>query len=155
MKSLVISLHITCDMQLTCTHFHCPLQSACYMYVYLQYAHYFMLGSADLNAIAMALAGYTDDKSALWREISGSLKKQLNDPYLRAMFTFLTAEDLNYDEILVSYFPPPYKFLPQMSYAHQIGHDFFSDINLALTSFLNTIYLYMYLSIIFCYLKKK
>lgn len=65
-----------------------------------------MLGNADLNAIAMALAGYTDDKSALWREISGSLKRQLNDPYLRAMFTFLTAEDLNYDEILVSYFPP-------------------------------------------------
>lgn len=57
-------------------------------------------GNADLNAIAMALAGYTDDKAALWREISSTLKRELSDPYLRAMFTFLTAEDSTYDEIL-------------------------------------------------------
>lgn len=51
----------------------------------------------------MALAGYTEDRSALWREISSSLKEQLIDPYLRAMFNFLTTEDTNYDDILVSF----------------------------------------------------
>ncbi|XP_035227424.1 GATOR complex protein MIOS-like isoform X2 [Stegodyphus dumicola] len=57
-------------------------------------------GSTDLNAIAMALAGYTEDKSALWREISSSLKSQLSDPHLRAMFAFLTTEKDSYEEIL-------------------------------------------------------
>lgn len=65
---------------------------------------FFPPGNADLNAIAMALAGYTEDKSALWREISSSRKRQLSDPHLRAMFAFLTTEDTSYDEILVCVF---------------------------------------------------
>ncbi|GFS35706.1 GATOR complex protein MIOS [Trichonephila inaurata madagascariensis] len=57
-------------------------------------------GLADLNAVAMGLAGYTQEKTALWREVSSSLKSHLVDPYLRAMFAFLTAEEDNYEEIL-------------------------------------------------------
>ncbi|CAL1286700.1 unnamed protein product [Larinioides sclopetarius] len=57
-------------------------------------------GSADLNAIAMGLAGYTQEKTALWREVSSNLKSNLVDPYLRAMFAFLTSEDDNFEEIL-------------------------------------------------------
>ncbi|GFT39799.1 GATOR complex protein MIOS [Nephila pilipes] len=57
-------------------------------------------GSADLNAVAMGLAGYTQEKTALWREVSSSLKSHLVDPYLRAMFAFLTAEEDNFEEIL-------------------------------------------------------
>ncbi|KAF8781655.1 GATOR complex protein MIOS like protein [Argiope bruennichi] len=57
-------------------------------------------GSVDLNAVAMGLAGYTQEKTALWREVSSSLKSNLVDPYLRAMFAYLTAEDDNFEEIL-------------------------------------------------------
>ncbi|GIY10130.1 GATOR complex protein MIOS [Caerostris darwini] len=57
-------------------------------------------GSADLNAVAMGLSGYTQERTALWREVSNTLKSNLRDPYLCAMFTFLTAEDDNYEEIL-------------------------------------------------------
>ncbi|XP_042899420.1 GATOR2 complex protein MIOS-B isoform X2 [Parasteatoda tepidariorum] len=56
--------------------------------------------SCDLNAIAMALAGYTEERSGLWREVSGALKSQLTDSYLRAMFAFLTADNDAYEEIL-------------------------------------------------------
>lgn len=54
----------------------------------------------DLNAIAMALAGYSEDRNALWRETTSSLKSQLPDPHLRAMFSFVTAEGDNYDAII-------------------------------------------------------
>ncbi|GBM89755.1 GATOR complex protein MIOS-A, partial [Araneus ventricosus] len=57
-------------------------------------------GSVDLNAVAMGLAGYTQEKNALWREVSSNLKSNLVDPYLRALFAFLTAEDDNFEEIL-------------------------------------------------------
>lgn len=49
----------------------------------------------------MALAGFSDDKNSMWRQFCASPKTKLNDPYLRAMFSFLTAENNNYDNILV------------------------------------------------------
>lgn len=55
----------------------------------------------NLNAVAMALAGFTDDKNSMWRKMCASTKSQLSDPYLRAMFSFLTADNYTYDHVLV------------------------------------------------------
>lgn len=55
----------------------------------------------NLNAMAMALAGFTDDKNSMWRKMCTTIKAQLSDPYLRAMFSFLTAENYTYDQVLV------------------------------------------------------
>lgn len=51
----------------------------------------------------MALSGYTDEKSSLWREMCGSLRLQLKNPYLCVMFAFLTSEPGVYDGVLVSH----------------------------------------------------
>lgn len=58
----------------------------------------------NLSAIALALSGYTRDTNSLWREMCQSIKSQLSDPYLKAIFTFLTSDSENYSEIIVSYF---------------------------------------------------
>lgn len=58
--------------------------------------------STNLNIVAMALAGFSDDKNSMWRHFCSSPKAKLSDPYLRAMFAFLTAENYNYNYILVS-----------------------------------------------------
>ena len=50
----------------------------------------------------MALSGFTNEKKALWHEISGELRPSLTDPYIRAIFSFLTAEADNFDGVLVS-----------------------------------------------------
>lgn len=56
----------------------------------------------------MALSGYTDEKMSLWREMCGSLRLQLKNPYLCVMFAFLTSEAGVYDGVLVPLrsFPP-------------------------------------------------
>ena len=51
--------------------------------------------------IAMALSGFSEEKKSLWKEMCGALHNKLKNPYLRAMFAFMTAEGDNYDEILV------------------------------------------------------
>lgn len=56
---------------------------------------------ANLNVVAMALAGFSDDKNSMWRQFCAEPKSKLSDPYLRAMFLFLTAENYNYDQVLV------------------------------------------------------
>lgn len=50
----------------------------------------------------MALAGFSDDKNSLWKHFCSSPKAKLTDAYLKAMFAFLTAENGNYDGVLVS-----------------------------------------------------
>ncbi|KGL74395.1 WD repeat-containing protein mio [Tinamus guttatus] len=57
-------------------------------------------GDLNLNVVAMALSGYTDEKNSLWREMCSSLRLQLNNPYLCAMFAFLTSESGSYDGVL-------------------------------------------------------
>ncbi|KAK3592025.1 hypothetical protein CHS0354_031537 [Potamilus streckersoni] len=52
------------------------------------------------NAVAMALAGFTNEKNALWRKTCANLRHSLEDPYLRAMFTFLSSDKENFDEVL-------------------------------------------------------
>ncbi|XP_018335553.1 GATOR complex protein MIOS [Agrilus planipennis] len=55
---------------------------------------------SNLNIVAMALAGFSDDKNSVWKQISAGTRAQIGDPYLRAMFAFLTAENYNYDAVL-------------------------------------------------------
>ncbi|XP_064146073.1 GATOR2 complex protein MIOS isoform X2 [Loxodonta africana] len=57
-------------------------------------------GDLNLNVVAMALSGYTDEKNSLWREMCGTLRLQLNNPYLCVMFAFLTSETGSYDGVL-------------------------------------------------------
>ncbi|XP_038624378.1 GATOR complex protein MIOS isoform X3 [Tachyglossus aculeatus] len=58
------------------------------------------LGDLNLNVVAMALSGYTDEKNSLWREMCGTLRLQLSNPYLCVMFAFLTSEAGSYDGVL-------------------------------------------------------
>ncbi|KAK3891191.1 hypothetical protein Pcinc_004907 [Petrolisthes cinctipes] len=53
-----------------------------------------------LNSTAMALAGYTEERKGLWRDTCTSLRSQLTDPYLRAMFAFLTDDADSYEPVL-------------------------------------------------------
>ncbi|XP_068202400.1 GATOR2 complex protein MIOS-A [Palaemon carinicauda] len=53
-----------------------------------------------LNSTAMALSGYTEERKGLWRETCTGLRSQLSDPYLRAMFAFLTDDADSYDPVL-------------------------------------------------------
>nr|CAD7396882.1 unnamed protein product [Timema cristinae] len=55
---------------------------------------------SSLNIVAMALSGFSDDRNSMWRELCLKSLSQLTDPYLRAMFAFLTAENGNYDAVL-------------------------------------------------------
>ncbi|XP_026683490.1 GATOR complex protein MIOS-A-like [Diaphorina citri] len=57
-----------------------------------------------LSIVAMALAGYSAQNSGLWRSACMESKQQLTDPYLMAIFAFLTADGDNYDSILPSIF---------------------------------------------------
>ncbi|XP_059475462.1 GATOR complex protein MIOS-B isoform X2 [Neocloeon triangulifer] len=54
----------------------------------------------SLQIVAMALSGYSDDKSSIWRDLCQPTKTNLNDPNLRAMFAFLTADKENFDSVL-------------------------------------------------------
>ncbi|KAF4529781.1 hypothetical protein B566_EDAN016665, partial [Ephemera danica] len=47
-----------------------------------------------------AARGFSDDKNSIWRELCQPTRTHLTDPYLRAMFAFLTAEKDNYEGVL-------------------------------------------------------
>lgn len=51
----------------------------------------------------MALSGYSDNPGSIWRQLCSNSKNYLTDPYIRSIFTFLTAENGNYEAVLVSY----------------------------------------------------
>ncbi|XP_012940949.1 GATOR complex protein MIOS-A [Aplysia californica] len=57
-------------------------------------------GKPSLQAVAMALSGYTEDKNALWRRTCGTLLHQLENPYLRAVFAFLACDEDDYENVL-------------------------------------------------------
>ena len=61
-------------------------------------------GPGDLNVVAMAISGFTgDDRNALWRDQCRSIGASLLNPYLRALFAFLTiGTGESYEAILVS-----------------------------------------------------
>jgi hypothetical protein len=58
--------------------------------------------SSQTVPYAMAIAGFTDERTSLWRELALENCHQLTDPYIRAIFAFLTESDNNYETILVS-----------------------------------------------------
>ena len=58
---------------------------------------------SSLNVMAMALAGFTDDKSSVWKQFCSTAKQKLSDPYLKAIFSFLTTENYNYESVLVRF----------------------------------------------------
>lgn len=57
-------------------------------------------GDPTLSTVAMALSGYTGEKNSLWREMCSAFRSELNHPYLRAIFSFLTSETETYEEIV-------------------------------------------------------
>ncbi|KAJ8676074.1 hypothetical protein QAD02_011860 [Eretmocerus hayati] len=59
-----------------------------------------MISSTNLNIVAMALSGFSEDKNSMWRELCLKSRSQLSDPYLRATFAFLTADNDSYENVL-------------------------------------------------------
>ncbi|XP_014229294.1 GATOR complex protein MIOS-B [Trichogramma pretiosum] len=59
-----------------------------------------MSSSANFNIVAMALSGFSEDKNSMWRELCLRSRSQLSDPYLRATFAFLTADNDTYENVL-------------------------------------------------------
>lgn len=61
----------------------------------------------NLSSVAMALSGYTGERTSMWREMCQTLKGQLTNPYMKAMFAFLTSEshtdfhEIIYDKDLI------------------------------------------------------
>lgn len=55
-----------------------------------------------LNMVAMALSGFSEERTTLWRESCQKSRSQLSDPYLRATFGFLTSDNDSYESVLVS-----------------------------------------------------
>lgn len=55
----------------------------------------------NLSSVAMALSGYTGERTSMWREMCQALKSQLTNPYMKAMFAFLTSDnDTSFHEII-------------------------------------------------------
>lgn len=59
------------------------------------------LESSNLRMAAIALSGFSFEKSAIWRSQCATAQTQLSDPHLRALFAFLTPENGSYDKVLV------------------------------------------------------
>lgn len=54
----------------------------------------------ELRMSAIALSGFNLDKSGIWRAQSASAYKQIIDPHLRAIFSFLASESENFENVL-------------------------------------------------------
>lgn len=57
--------------------------------------------SSNLRMAAIALSGFSFEKSAIWRSQCATAQVQISDPHLRALFAFLTPENGSYDKVLV------------------------------------------------------
>ncbi|XP_065666552.1 GATOR2 complex protein MIOS-B isoform X2 [Hydra vulgaris] len=55
---------------------------------------------SSLPIVAMALSGFSEKRPPLWVSNCKLLSTQLKNPYLRAIFAFLTAEDDNYINVI-------------------------------------------------------
>jgi hypothetical protein len=54
----------------------------------------------NLKLVAMALSGYTDGGSPLWRASSEPLRQSMSDPYINAIFSFLCNTKPDYWAVL-------------------------------------------------------
>ncbi|KAK9501891.1 hypothetical protein O3M35_012529 [Rhynocoris fuscipes] len=59
-----------------------------------------LLSKSEHTTVAMALSGFNDDKNSIWRESCLVSRLKLTDPYLRAVFAFLTSDSENYDLVV-------------------------------------------------------
>lgn len=60
------------------------------------------LESSNLRLAAIALSGFSFEKSAIWRSQCATAQVQISDPHLRALFAFLIPENGSYEKVLVS-----------------------------------------------------
>ena len=60
--------------------------------------------SSNLRMAAIALSGFSFEKSALWRSQCTIAHSQISDPYLRALFAFLIPDGDSYESVLVILF---------------------------------------------------
>lgn len=60
------------------------------------------LETSNLRMAAIALSGFSFDKSAIWRQQCTTAQTQINDPHLRTMFAFLIPDSPTYDKVLVT-----------------------------------------------------
>lgn len=58
--------------------------------------------ASSLRMAAIALSGFSFEKSAIWRSQCAIAQAQISDPYLRAMFAFLAPDNGSYEKVLVS-----------------------------------------------------
>ncbi|CAA9994710.1 unnamed protein product [Nesidiocoris tenuis] len=76
----------------------------------------FLFHSTGQGATAMQKCiGYSNDNESVWRDACIASRLKLNDPYLRAVFAFLTADSDNYNSVLVSCCPNCRKPQPRCS----------------------------------------
>lgn len=54
----------------------------------------------ELGTVAMALSGFTEERNALWRQTCCDLRRNLSNPYLRAIFSFLASNKEDYKDVL-------------------------------------------------------
>ncbi|XP_040061541.1 GATOR complex protein MIOS [Ixodes scapularis] len=55
---------------------------------------------SSVGLVALALSGYSKETREAWREVWHSLRLSLSEPYLQALFAFLTAQDDSYRQLL-------------------------------------------------------
>lgn len=60
------------------------------------------LESSNLRLAAIALSGFSFEKSAIWRSQCATAQVQISDPHLRALFAFLIPENGSYEKVLVN-----------------------------------------------------
>lgn len=60
-----------------------------------------ILSESGNSIVSMAIAGFSENRSSLWGEMARNNASQLEDPYMRAIFSFLIEADNNFDSILV------------------------------------------------------
>lgn len=59
-----------------------------------------LLLANTLQMVSFAVSGYSADGAKLWREVVATSVASLPDPALKALFSFLTAEDETFSEVL-------------------------------------------------------
>lgn len=59
------------------------------------------LDASSLRMAAIALSGFSFEKSAIWRSQCATAQSQISDPHLRAMFAFLAPDNGTYEKVLV------------------------------------------------------
>lgn len=59
------------------------------------------LDTSNLRMAAVALSGFSFEKSAIWRAQCSIAQTQINDPHLRTIFAFLLPDNGSYEKILV------------------------------------------------------